>query len=338
MPQNWLAQEPVNFMRAVVLESPGDPAALKLQDIAKPTPRSGWVLIEVKAFGLNRSEMFTRRGYSPNVQLPRVLGIECVGIVEAAPDTPFQPGQKVAAIMGGMGRDFDGSYAEYTCVPVACVFPVETDLDWSVLGAIPEMFQTAYGSLMSGLGVQAGQTLLIRGGTSAVGMAATSLAKELGLTVIATTRNPSKAAALRANGVDHVVIDDGKITTAIREIFPKGVDCVLELVGTTTLLDSLQSVAPGGIVCMTGILGNAWALPKFSPMESIPHTVRLTVYTGGTKDLSVEHLQKFVDRVKADQTQIKIDRIFRLDEIVEAHDYMESNRATGKLVVLLNEP
>jgi NADPH:quinone reductase len=326
------------MMKAIVLESPGDPTALQIQEIAKPVPRSGWVLIAVKAFGLNRSEMFTRQGHSPDVQLPRVLGIECVGLVEAAPDTPFQPGQKVAAIMGGMGRDFDGSYAEYTCVPQACVFPIESDLDWAVLGAIPEMFQTAYGSLVSGLGVQAGQTLLIRGGTSSVGMTAAHLAKALGLTVIATTRNAAKAEALSANGADRVVIDEGAIAPAIHERFPEGVDRVLELVGTTTLLDSLQCASPGGIVCMTGILGNAWALNNFSPMNDIPHTVRLTVYTGESKDLSVKQLQRFIDSVAAGQSRVNIDRTFQLGEIVEAHQYMESNQAKGKLVVLVNEP
>ena len=324
-------------MKAIVLEHPGDPTALQLQEIAKPSPRSGWVLLKIKAFGLNRSEMFTRQGHSPGVQLPRVLGIECVGTVEAAPDTPFQPGQKVAAIMGGMGRAFDGSYAEYTCVPQACVFPFESHLDWAVLGAVPEMFQTAYGSLISGLGVQTGQTLLIRGGTSSVGIAATHLAKELGLTVIATTRNPSKAAALEANGVDRVVIDDGAIASAIHKYFPNGVDRVLELVGTTTLLDSLQCVTPGGIVCMTGILGNAWTLNNFSPMDNIPHTVRLTVYTGESEDLSVEHLQRFIDGIEAGQNRVNIDRVFHLDEIVEAHRYMESNQAKGKLVVLVDK-
>ncbi len=324
-------------MKAIVLESPGDPSVLNLREIAKPSPRLGWILIKVKAFGLNRSELFTRQGHSPSVQLPRVLGIECVGIVEAAPGTAFQPGQKVAAIMGGMGREFDGSYAEYTCVPQACVFAIETTLDWSILGGIPEMFQTAYGSLVSGLAVQAGQTLLIRGGTSSIGMTATSLAKEMGLTVIATTRNPSKVEVLRAHGVDHVVIDNGAISSTIRESFPNGVDRVLELVGTTTLLDSLQSVTAGGIACMTGILGQAWAIPNFSPMDYIPHTVRLTVYTGGTEDLSVVHLQKFIDAVQSGQSKIKIDRVFHLNEVVEAHRYMESNQASGKLVILVDE-
>ena len=322
-------------MKAVVVTEAGPPEVLKIEDIPVPTPKDGWVLIRVKAFGLNRSEMFTRQGYSPNVRFPRVLGIECVGVIEDANGTNFQSGQKVAAIMGGMGREFDGSYAEYTCVPETNVFPLETDLSWGTIGAIPEMFQTAYGSLNLGLEVKAGQTLLIRGGTSSIGMAATVLAKNMGLKVVSTTRNPDKIELLKGHGVDEVIIDDGRIATKVREIFPNGVDRVLELVGAATLRDSLKCAAPGGIVCMTGILGNAWTLAEFTPMGDIPSTVRLTVYMGEASNLSADLLQEFVDGVASGENQIKIDRTFTIDEIVEAHRYMESNQASGKLVVLV---
>jgi NADPH2:quinone reductase len=322
-------------MKAVVVREAGPPEVLKIEEIPIPTPKEGWVLIRVKAFGLNRSEMFTRQGHSPNVKFPRVLGIECVGVIEDANGTNFHNGQKVAAIMGGMGREFDGGYAEYTCVPQANVFPVETDLDWGILGAIPEMFQTAYGSLTVGLEIEAGQTLLIRGGTSSIGMTAASLAKSMGLNVVSTTRNPDKMGLLKDHGVDEVIIDDGMIATKVREVFPNGVDRVLELVGTTTLLDSLKCAVPGGIVCMTGILGNAWTLKEFTPMGDIPHSVRLTVYTGEAKNLSTSLLQEFVNGVTSGKNKIKIDRTFTIDEIVEAHRYMESNQASGKLVVLV---
>lgn len=322
-------------MKAVVVREAGPPEVLKIEEIPIPKPKEGWVLIRVKAFGLNRSEMFTRQGHSPNVKFPRVLGIECVGVVEDANGTNFHNGQKVAAIMGGMGREFDGGYAEYTCAPQKNVFPVETDLDWKTLGAIPEMFQTAYGSLTAGLGAEAGQTLLIRGGTSSIGMAAANLAKNIGLKVVSTTRNPDKIELLKGHGVDEVIIDDGRIVPKVREIFPNGVDRVLELVGTTTLRDSLKCAAPGGIVCMTGILGNAWTLTEFTPMGDIPHTVRLTVYTGEARDLSANLLQEFVNGVASGKNHIKIDRTFTIDEIVEAHRYMESNQASGKLVVLV---
>lgn len=322
-------------MKAIVVREAGPPEVLKIEEIPIPTSKEGWVLIRVKAFGLNRSEMFTRQGHSPNVKFPRVLGIECVGVIEDANGANFQHGQKVAAIMGGMGREFDGGYAEYTCVPQANVFPLETDLDWKTLGAIPEMFQTAYGSLTSGLEVKSGQTLLIRGGTSSIGMAAATIAKNMGSKVVSTTRNPSKIEALKEHGIDEVIVDDGTIAPKVRELFPNGVDRVLELVGTETLRDSLKCATPGGIVCMTGILGNAWTLREFTPMGDIPHTVRLTVYTGEAKNLSARLLQEFIDGVTSGKNQIKIDRIFSFNDIVEAHRYMESNQASGKLVVLV---
>jgi NADPH:quinone reductase-like Zn-dependent oxidoreductase len=325
------------MMTAIVVEQAGSPDVLQIKTLARPVPQPGWVLIQVKAFGLNRSELFTRQGYSPTVQFPRVLGIECVGVVEAAPGTSFKPGQKVAAIMGGMGREFDGGYAEYTCVPERCVFPIETNLDWAVFGALPEMFQTAWGSLTAGLEVKAGQSLLIRGGTSSIGMAAAALAKDWGLTVAATTRNPDKAEALKANGVDHVLIDRGAIAQAIREIFPSGVDRLLELVGTVTLLDSLQAVAPRGIVCMTGVLCGEWMLKEFTPMSAIPSTVKLTIYAGDAEDLEAEQFQQFITAVEFGRQHVKIDRVFQFHEIVEAHAYMENNQAAGKLVVLVND-
>ena len=323
-------------MKAIVVREAGTSEVLKVEGMPIPEPEEGWVLIKVKAFGLNRSEMFTRQGHSPSVKFPRVLGIECVGIVEDANGTTFENGQSVAAIMGGMGREFDGSYAEYTSVPKQNVFQIDTELDWKTLGAIPEMFQTAYGSLTSGLEVKSGQTLLIRGGTSSIGMASASIAKNMGLRVVSTTRNPDKIEILNEHGVDEVVVDGGKIADEVREIFPGGVDRVLELVGANTLVDSLKCASPGGIVCMTGILGNEWTLREFTPMGDIPHTVRLTVYMGEARNLSAKLLQEFVDDVASGKTQIKIDRTFTIDEIVEAHTYMESNKASGKLVVLVD--
>lgn len=322
-------------MKAVIVREAGKPEVLKVEEIPIPEPKDGWVLIKIKAFGLNRSEMFTRQGHSPNVKFPRVLGIECVGVIEDENGTEFKKGQKVAAIMGGMGREFDGGYAEYTAVPKQIVFPVETDLDWAIFGAIPEMFQTAYGSLTAGLEIQKGQTLLIRGGTSSIGMASATIAKNMGLKIVSTTRNEDKIEVLKTHGIDEVIIDDGSISKKVRELFPNGVDRVLELVGAKTLLDSLRCAAPGGIVCMTGILGNSWTLQEFTPMNDIPHTVRLTVYTGESKDLSAEKLQEFVNSVANGENQVKIDRTFKLEEIVEAHRYMESNSASGKLIVVV---
>ena len=326
-------------MKAVRVHQPGGPEVLQIEEMPIPGVRQGWVRIRVRAFGLNRSELFTRRGHSPGVRFPRVLGIECVGEVEDAGGTDLTRGQKVAALMGEMGRAYDGGYAEYTLVPRERVLPIRTELPWDVLAAIPETFLTAWGSLFEAMEVQRDQTILIRGGTSSVGMAAGSLASDHGVRVVATTRDRAKADALRANGASDVVIDTGQIAGEIQKLVPGGVDGVLELVGTTTLLDSLRCARPRGIVCNTGMLGNAWTLESFEPLEDIPSTVRLTVYHSGTtsSDRSTAALQQIVDGVAADRYRPNIQRRFAIDEIVAAHRLMEENRVTGKLVVVLED-
>ena len=320
-------------MKAAITTSAGTPNVIKIQEVLKPDIKPDWILIKVKAFGLNRSELFTRRGDSPGVIFPRIQGIECVGVVENDPSNTYKKGQQVAAIMGGMGRFFDGGYAEYTLVPKEIVFPFKSHLTWEVLGAIPEMFQTVSGSLNLALEIQPEETLLIRGGTSSIGLLALQLAKAEGLTVISTTRNPEKKKVLLDKGADHVLIDNGEVSELVREIFPQGVNKVLELIGTRTLKDSLKSIALKGMVCMTGILGNEWSMKSFTPMGDIPSLGRLTVYMGESKNLSKELLQEFIDEVEKGSIKLTIDKVFSLNEVSDAHQYMEDNKAKGKIVV-----
>ena len=321
-------------MKVAVLYQAGGPERFVLEERPVPTPTGEWVLINVKAFGLNRSELMTRKGYSPGVQFPRVLGIECVGEVENDPSGQYDKGQQIMALMGGMGRDFDGSYAEYTLLPKSLLHPFESTLPWETLGAIPEMFQTAYGSLYPALGIQPGETLLIRGGTSSVGMLAAQLANQTGLTVLATTRNPRKEKALLENGATHALIDSGQVTELVQAIFPEGIDKVLELVGTATLHDSLGCLKPGGTACMSGMLAESWTIPQFAPMEFIPATVRLTTYDSGQITSPTSVFQDFIRQVEAGQVKLPVSRTFTLGQIVEAHQFMDRNLATGKLVVV----
>ncbi|MEO0895209.1 MAG: zinc-binding alcohol dehydrogenase family protein [Bacteroidota bacterium] len=322
-------------MKAAVTTKAGQPSVIQIKEVPKPEVKEGWILIRVKAFGLNRAELFTRKGDSPGVDFPIIQGIECVGVVEEDPSGKFQAGQQVAAMMGGMGRFINGGYAEYALVPREIVLPFTSDLGWEILGAIPEMFQTVSGSIHQALELKSEESLLIRGGTSSIGMLACQLAKTMGATVISTTRNPAKIDPLKMNGADHVVIDEGKIADKVKEILPQGVNKVLELIGTRSLKDSLQCIATKGVVCMTGILGNEWSMKEFTPMGDIPSLGRLTVYMGESGNLSEEHLQEFIDEVAKGTIKLNIDSVFSLEDIVKAHEYMESNQAKGKLVVKL---
>src|ERR1700760_1525396 len=171
-------------MRAAVCTAPGHPDVLQIRELPVPPARDGWSLVEVKGAGLNRSELRTRQGHSPSVTFPRVLGIECVGLVANSTDPRLPEGATVGAVMGEMGREFDGGYAEYALLPNSLLIPLTTTLPWEILAALPETYLTAQGAL-DALGATHGR-LLIRGGTSSVGMAAASIAASRGMEIAAT--------------------------------------------------------------------------------------------------------------------------------------------------------
>jgi NADPH:quinone reductase-like Zn-dependent oxidoreductase len=243
----------MSTMKAAVIHEAGPPSVLKIEEKPIAKPKDDETLIKVKAFGLNRSELFTRQGLSPGVKFPRVLGIEVVGVVEECPSGKFSKGQQVASVMGGMGRDFDGSYAEYTAPKTDNIRGFVSDLGWDQIGAVPEMLQTAYGSLFKSLRLQKSDRVLIRGGTTSIGLAAAAIASANGNYVASTTRNntPATKELLEHHGVKKVIIDDGKVAEHVKD---EKFDKVLELTGTTTLRDSMQCMKPFGITCMTGMV------------------------------------------------------------------------------------
>lgn len=325
-------------MKAWQINEYGTIGVFEFNEIPDPQPREGWILIDIKAFGLNRSELYSRQGHSgDNVTLPRVLGIECVGVVVDGGGTDLQPGQKVACAMGDMGRLHDGGYAEKTLIPRSNVFPITTDLPWDILAAIPETYLTAWGVIKDAIDLQSGHSLLVRGGTSSVGLAAINIAKEMGCTVLATTRKTAKIPALKEAGVDHVIVDTGTVKQQVREIFPEGVNGVVELVGLEhTILDCLDSTAPKGTVGMVGFLGDSWEYTFFPWM---PSTVKLTIYSSETlqSETATPALQQIVDHVASGAYDPNIFRVFDFTEVPQAQDMMEKNQAAGKLVVKVAE-
>ncbi|QQO07673.1 zinc-binding dehydrogenase [Breznakiella homolactica] len=318
-------------MNAVVLKQPGPPETLAISRVPVPAVKPGWVLVKVKAFGINRSEIYTRQGHSPSVKLPRIIGIELAGQVADPSDSGLEKGAPVVSLMKGLGREFDGSYAEYCLIPADQVYPVDTSLDWPRLAAVPETWYTAYGSLTESLGVQAGETLLIRGGTSAAGLAALALARALGLRVFSTTRSEGKTGPLKAAGADEALVDDGNLTAVVKRLAPGGADKVLELTGAATLRDSLKLTRPGGIVCFTGIL-SGWVLDNFEPIDDIPSGVYLTSFHSDS--VSRKAMAELFTLIEEKAIPIPEPVVFGLGDIRRAHELMESGAAGGKIVVV----
>lgn len=329
----------VEMMKAIRLDGPGSYEVLTPSEAPKPDVQPGWVRIQVKAFGVNESELTSRKGESDaDFTFPRILGIECVGIVDAVTeDSTLEVGQQVATMMGGMGRSIDGSYAEYTLVREEHIIPFASDLPWGVLGALPEMFQTAYGSLRTGLALEPGQSILIRGGTSTVGLSAIALAHDLGARVVATTRNPDRADLLRRHGADEVIVDHGDLANEVRKTHPEGLDAALELVGLNVLADTLRTLRPGGTGCFTGALSGVWTLNEFSPFDVIPNAVRLTRYAGEASDLPADAFAHQLEAIAAGRIAPAIAATYHgLGGVADAQRALESGHTPGKHVVVLD--
>jgi NADPH:quinone reductase-like Zn-dependent oxidoreductase len=327
-------------MRAIVIKEFGGPEQLVIERLPDPEPKPGHVVVEVKAFGLNRAETYMRKGAW--AEAAKVSGIECVGVVKSVPSGKLVPGQKVFAVMGGMGRSIYGSYAELTQPPAANVVPIESNLSWAELAAIPESYATAWACLFGNLAIEKGQTLLIHGATSPLGQAALNIAAQAGAEVIATTRKPSRFEMLKSLGATHVVEESPNLTARTRELYPHGLDAVLELVGNSALLSSLATLRRNGRLCLAGFVGGLAPVADFNPLLQMPSGVHFSffgsfVFGLPTFPLSDIPFQTIVDRVAAGIYKAKPARIFGFEEIQEAHRLLDSYGADGKVVVTLEK-
>lgn len=318
-------------MRAIVITKYGGPEVLREQRLPIPEATADTVVVRVHAFGVNHAEAYFRRGLWGEVA--QVTGIECAGEVHDPGGSKLSTGQRVFALMGGMGRSIDGSYAEYVRAPVANVVPIDSALDWITLAAIPESYATAWTFLHHNLEVRAGQVIMVRGGTSALGQALINLARGLDLRVLATTRSGDRAAILKALGAEPLV-ERADLSAELRRLVPAGVDGVVDIIGATTLVDSFKMVRYRGRVAMAGFLGGGGAL-SLDPMTQIPSGVHFSFFASafvfGGPDLPLSQLP-FANFVGGGY-QTAPAHVFEFDQIVEAHRLMESGGARGKIVI-----
>lgn len=324
-------------MRAIILERFGGLDSLVYTEIPKPRPIAGEVVIEVKAFGINHAEMHMRRGEW--AEAAEVSGIECVGIVDACPGGEFAVGAKVAALMGGLGRTVNGSYAEYTRVRAANVALIDSDLPWSQLAALPETYATAWTCLFRNLQLTAGQTVLIRGATSSFGQAAVKMAVAGGARVIATTRSRERIAMLEQLGAVRVELERTDLAAHLAE--SGSLDAVLDLVGNSTILDSLDMLRRGGTACLAGWLGGLAPIKDFNPLLRMPSGVNLNFFGSfvfGTPGFALADvpLQDIAKQVADGSLDATPSRVFTFDQIHEAHRVMETGQAGGKMVVVID--
>lgn len=320
------------MMKAVVLNKPTKGEDVLLTDIAIPEVKPGWLLVKVKAFGMNHSEAILREFEIENgyIQKPIIPGIECVGEIEDPSDSGWEKGQKVAALMGGMGRSFNGSYAEYALLPAHHVFPVESALSWEEMAAIPETYFTAWGSLFQCLRLTKEDKLLVRGATCALGYVAVQLAKALGCIVVGTTHRESKMELLKEAGCDEYILDDGSLQGKV-----SGVTKALELIGIKTVQDTMMSVEQGGIVCNTGVLGKVYEWNHFDPIKDIPNGVCLTGFYSNYPTVGMmQDLFNFIDE---HHLKPLTGAVYDFENIREACIALDEGKVNGKIVVKVGD-
>jgi NADPH:quinone reductase len=321
-------------MRAIVIKQPGGPEVLSIEERPDPIPTPDQVLIEVKAFGLNHAEAYFRSGSWKNAA--EITGIECVGLVRKDPTGQFAPGQTVLTLVGGLARNLNGSYAELVAAPRTNVAAVDSSLSWEALAAIPESYGTAWTAVMGILEIQRGETVLIRGATSALGQAAINIALHAGARVIATTRSSARRSILEALGAHEVLIDTPRLSAGLRT----RPDAALDIVGTTTILDSLAALRRGGRGCQVGFLGGGGPL-SVEPVFQIPNGRHYSTFASatmtGTPEFPLTEIpfQDIVAHVAAGIYKAKPSRVFRFDAIGAAHRILDQGSQTAKMVVLV---
>jgi NADPH2:quinone reductase len=321
-------------MDAIVITKFGGPEVLQRQKVPKPVPREGEVLIKVAAFGVNHAEMHMRKGewdeWNP------VTGLECAGIVEAAPGGEFPVGSKVVGVMGGMGRERPGSYGEYVNAPATNVVALDTTLPWEQMAALPIVYCTAYSCIHTVLDVKPGERILVRGATSTIGQGAVHLAVDAGALVTATTRQKERFDWLRSMGAADVKLEHSDLAAEFPA--PPMFDKVLNLIGNRVLVESIALTRPHGRMLQAGWLGGLSPVVDFNPIIEMRPGVHFSLFH--SKELGTEAfplsgipLQEIVRKLERGAWDAKPTRVFAYQDIQAAHTLLDTHKAGGKIVV-----
>ncbi|WP_294976553.1 zinc-binding dehydrogenase [uncultured Leuconostoc sp.] len=313
-------------MKSVVIKQAGGPEVLEFEERDIPKATQNQSVIKIHAFPVHRYEVLTREGGSASVKFPKVIGIEAVGeVYTTSKESQLEKGQKVIILMGGFGRDFDGSYQEYALVPDSIIYPITFDGTWVELASLPETFYTAFGALKA-TRLSKGQSLLVRGGTTGVGMAVLLLGRALGLSVTSTTRQESRVDFLTELGAHTVVLDkDNRLET------DKKFDGVIDMVGTPAVENSLSHLKDGGIYTLVGLLTGDWVWKEFDPFTSLVNKYAIMY---DSSDVSGSDVKEMFDIINENKLSVPISMVFKLEDIQEAHRYvMETDRPIGQVII-----
>ena len=338
-------------MKAVRIHEFGGPEVLRFEDVPDPQPRQDQVLVRVKACALNHLDIFVRKGL-PGVKLPHILGSDIAGEIVTVGEylTGFKPGQRVvlapmhfcnhcAKCVAGLqnqcaeftvlGNLVDGGNCELIAVPAVNVIPIPDSLDFDQAASVPLVFLTAWHMLVGRAGIRPGQTVLVLGGGSGVGIAAIQIAKLFHARVITTAGDETKLEKARALGADHGINHyKQKISLEVRAITNKaGVDIVVEHVGAATWDESMKSLKPGGTIVTCGATTgpNAAFDLRFLFVRQLSF---LGSYMG-----TMGELHEVLGHVFAGRLKPVVDRTFPFKDARAAHEYMEASQMFGKIVL-----
>lgn len=325
--------------KIVQFDEIGGPEVLKLRDVPLTEPGSGEVRIKVEAFGLNRAEVVYRQGlYLERPKLPSRIGYEAAGVVDAiGPDVQgIQVGDRVGTIPGFSMTKY-GVYGESAIVPANIVATYQESLSPVEGAAVWMQYMTAYGALVAIGGLSTDDTVLITAASSSVGLAAIQIAKSIGATAIATTRGPSKKQALLEAGADHVIVtsEESLARKTLKLTGGKGVRIIFDPVAGAILDKLVKAAAVGGTIIEYG-----WLSMEPTPLplgEAMGKGLSIRGYTlfeiSGNPEKLAKGKQFVYDGLNSGAFKPIIAKTFKLEEIVEAHRYMESNAQIGKIVV-----